>query len=267
MFSDHAAGLYDLPTELIEARAGLLRLDEAAAAAQAETRDIAAEQRRLIDATHSAAVAGKTWPDVSSIEKTRAAEVARSDRVQILQTAREELAGALNATIAMQASTVISDYLRPKHDEAVKRFRDLADLVPHDASADQLVGAPEKTRKAWLNLDDAVLDYARVSSAASRLIRLAPPQHDERDEFASMRNLTEIWPAWAGPTWQPKAPPWPTDDDRRRVLWLVSHGADLWLPTAAERDQAWLAKYGQEVEHQRHLRSQARAYSTLGAGQ
>jgi hypothetical protein len=64
--------------------------------------------------------------------------------------------------------------------------------------------------------------------------------------------------------WQPGlTPPWRQSDPRLEWLWLARHGAALWLPTSAERDDAWWAQHGEAVERSRNHRGQLEGFRHL----
>lgn len=266
LFDNAAAGFYDLPADLLADRAALQRLDDELAQVHADHRDPTAALLDVTSATIAAARSGKAWPKVTTVSDARTHEMHRAIKEQVLSDARSALASELLSNIQTQAANLIADYLRPKHDEAVKRIREYAALLPADVSAEHLLRADEKMRTAWLDLESVVSAYSRITTVAGQLGRTTPPKHDERGEFASMRNLAEVWPTYEAPTWVNKTAPWPTDDQRRKLLWLVHNGAELWLPTVAERDAAWWEKYGERVEAHVNNRRQARAMRDVIAG-
>lgn len=262
MFDDCAANVYDLPPELLKARAALTRLDAEIAAAVQTRPDVAAVTAGVVDAVKAAAHAGKAWPKVAPIREATTAAADHDLRRQILDRARQELAAEVNELIISDAEALIVDYLRPAHTRLVKTFAQAAQLIPEAPTTDVLMRADDKTRKAWLDLDDAVTAYGRVRAMAERLGRIEGVEHDMQGEFAMVRNMREIWPDWQ----IGRTPPWASTDPRLTYLWLARHGADLWLPTSAERDAAWWAKHGAKVEQHRYNTQQGQALAAVMGG-
>lgn len=262
MFDDCAANVFDLPPELLKAHAALARLDEEIASATRNRPDPGAVTAEVVAATKAAAYSGKAWPKVTPIREATTAAADHDLRRQTLDRARQELAGAVYDLIVTDAETLIVDYLRPVHTRLVAKFAEAAQLIPEAPTTDVLMRAGDETRTAWLDLDDAVSAYGRIRATAERLGRLEAVEHDVQGEFAMVRNMREIWPDWQ----IGRTPPWASTDPRLTYLWLARHGADLWLPTSAERDAAWWAKHGAKVEQHRANRQQAQALAAVMGG-
>ena len=80
----------------------------------------------------------------------------------------------------------------------------------------------------------------------------APPQCDGRGLFAVFENPLAFVASADLPYEGIPVPPLP-DDDTARLLWLVSDEAANgrpWLPTVAEQDAAWRARFGRPVQVQ-----------------
>lgn len=256
MFADRDAGLYDLPADIVAAKAGVDRLDAELASHDARRPDAEAARRDVIAETVAASLAGRPVPDVAPIRKAATAGQDHEERRRIVSEARSQLASELVNAIADSADRIIADCLRPRHAAAVKQFADAAPVLPEHPTTDQLMKADDKTRKAWLGLADAAHAYSRVTHTAGLLNRVGRPlEHDLSGEFAWCKNQREIWPLYQ----VGRTPPWPTDDQRLSLLALVRLGADLWLPTNAEREAAWWAAHGEKVEAQRRNRHGAQA--------
>ncbi len=75
-----------------------------------------------------------------------------------------------------------------------------------------------------------------------------------------MRNgVKAVWPGW-GPG---RTAPWANSDNRKRTLSMIK----LVLPTSADRDAAWLEKYGEQLEQAKDNRVALRSHQSLDGGQ
>ena len=221
--------------------------------------DPTATTRDVVAATISAARSGKPWPGVAAITAAATAVAEHDLRRQILDRARQELGGTLGDLIVTSAEEILTAYLRPVHDRLAATFVAAGKLIPEAPSTDALMRASDKVRKAWLDLDDSAATCARVRDTAERLNRFTPAQHDVHGEYAMVRNLLDVWPEWQ----VGRTPPWQSNDPRLTYLWLARHGADLWLPTSAERDAAWWASHGEAVDRAKHHRGQLEGFRGL----
>ncbi|HXH79113.1 hypothetical protein [Nocardioides sp.] len=262
MFNDCAENVHDLPADVLKAHKAVIRLDEKLAAIAADRPDPNAATREVVAATKAAALAGKAWPEVSAIRVAADAVADYDARRQTIERAREEMAGEVHDLIITGVDVIFSEYLRPVHDRLAATFTAAAKVIPEAPTTDMLMRADDKVRTAWLSLDDSVSAYTRIRNTAERLNRLNPVQNDTSGEFAMMRNTVDVWPDWQ----VGRTAPWASTDPRLTYLWLIRHGAELWLPTSAERDAAWWAKHGEAVERHRTNRQQSQALAAVMGG-
>lgn len=176
-----------------------------------------------------------------------------------LETADRELAGALEDHTAR----IITHHVRPAGQKlwtliakAVAAL-DGIELV----CVDTMLRAPDKARRAYLQLDALAGQYARLREAWSPLPEPQPVQHDTHGDHAEFQAglCTIIGPSWRGSPMSPHRPqpPWP-DDPRGRLIWLVRRGHTPWWPLAPERDEAWLAVPAHREAHTRVTNQQRR---------
>ncbi len=260
MFDDRAAKLHDLPAELLAAHRAVERLTAELAPTDADRPDVAAVERRCVDDFRAAALASNAWPDVTRIREARTAADDHDLRRQVLDRAQARAAGDVLDLIHDHADTIVTDYLRPVHDRLVTAFEAAAKVIPEAPTTDALMRAPDKVRKAWLSLDDTTAQHARLVSTAARLGRLNPVEHDTSSEFASLRNLKDIWPEFQ----VGRTPPWDSPDLRLTRLAIIRAGGQMWLPTSAERDAAWWARYGGQVEQTTRNRFALQGFAAFG---
>jgi len=195
MFQDCADHVYDLPGDLVKVHQALGRLDEQITSTASDQPDPTAVTRDVIAITKAAALAGKAaWPDVAAIRQTTEAGADHELRRQVLERARQEMAGELSDLIVNGAERILVDCLRPAFDRLVTAFTAAAKVIPEAPTTDTLMRASDTVRTAWLSLDDNVSTCTRIRDTAEKLNRLTPVQHDVFGEFAMMTNLLEVWP-------------------------------------------------------------------------
>lgn len=262
LFNDADDGLFTLPVEITTMRTVVLALD-AERDRVADDRPDPVKARADLTCAYLAAAAGQQdWPDASAVLEVERAAQAHTVRSTTLDAARVTAAGDLMGAVDDLAEQLITEHLRPAFAAALTDLRAASEVLPEDPSGDVLLRAPDKVRKAWLNLDDVTSRLLRARRHAERLGRLRPVRQDEAGEFAAMRNLRQVWPLY-----QPgRVPPWPSESPRAALLWQVRNGCDLWLPTSAERDAAWLEQHGENVERTRRARQAAGVVSAWGSG-
>ena len=120
--------------------------------------------------------------------------------------------------------------LEPLHAETAAARLVSAVAAGEDPDLATLAGEVERYR--------AVREVRRVLATGVK--------HDDLALFTEIRDgLRSVWPragtATAGP------PPWP-EAPSARLRWLATCGQTVWLPTGAQRDQAWLAAYGDDAQ-------------------
>jgi len=261
MFDDARDNLHDLPAELLATHRAVERLTAEMASANRQRPDAAAVERQCVSDFRAAAHHTKpAWPDVVTIRETKTATDDHDLRTQVLERAHSETAAELLGFIHDSAAVIVTDYLRPAFDRLVTAFEAAASVLPEAPTTDVLMRAPDKVRKTWLALDDDVSKHARITATAVRLNRLSPPVHDVEGEFASLTNVRAIWPDYG----VGRTPPWEDTDPRLTRLAIIRAGGDMWLPTSAERDAAWWAKYGAQVEKARGNRFALEGFRAVG---
>ena len=140
MFADHAAGLYDLPEDVLVHHAGLTRLDAELAGHAAARPETDSARRQVIAQTKTAALGkGKSWPSVAPIREAETATTDHDRHHEVFTQARREMAGELSDLIADNADRIIADYLRPVHDRIVAAIAQAAPLIPEPSNTDALM--------------------------------------------------------------------------------------------------------------------------------
>lgn len=258
LFEAHDQNVFELPGDVLKLRAAVGRLDDELATVRASRPDPAAAERQAVDAAKAAAASRKAFA-ATGLREVREATADHDSLVHVLDRARAELAGELAALIVDSAPQIVTEHLRPVHDRLAAQFEQAAAVLPDPATVDAMMRASDQARQAWLDLDAAVIAYHRVRDAAARLNRQAPVVNDTHGEFALMRNVRDVWPDWQ----VGRPPPWTHADPRQTILWLVRHGAQLWLPTSAEQDAAWHEAHGVALEQAVQGRRQLAAWSGL----
>ncbi len=136
------------------------------------------------------------------------------------------------------AELIITGSLRPALEQVLAEARGCAKTLEHygpSPSADSFLVAPKADTEAFVRLREAAARYAGIRRAQSTLELLgAKPEFDSSGRFAEMRDLYRLWPSVATGR---SSPPWPTDPVAR-LLWLISTGAQVWLPLPSEQDSA-----------------------------
>jgi hypothetical protein len=61
--------------------------------------------------------------------------------------------------------------------------------------------------------------------------------------FGEFRNLREFWPTQGSNSPAGGTPPWP-DNPLERMVWLVTSGAQPWMPISTEAEEAYVALIG-----------------------
>jgi len=181
--------------------------------------------------------------DIGPLLNHQRATAERDHRLRVLQTALERAAYDLTDAVRDGADHIITDHLTPALTklwvEIKKNVEALGTRDPSDVTG--MLRAPDKTRLAFLKLDELAARYSRLREAWSR-IPVGSCEHDVRGEHAEFEpGIYALWPEGKRVSHlPPAAPPWPTGDGGKgRLIWLVRAGAVPWLPTPTQRDQAW----------------------------
>jgi hypothetical protein len=122
-------------------------------------------------------------------------------------------------------------------------------------TAEQAIG--RGVADAWRQLTDLVPAYASLRAAQEWvLINPAPGRYwqsvrphlggEDHASLAYLRNLQDIWPSWRNPHAavpvnidgsKPRLEPWPSDSGPELLIWLVTSGAEVWIPTLPQIDE------------------------------
>lgn len=235
LLAGHAQGAYSLPDGMIVARDRLASL-QAVVSAQ---RSPAAEQ----DARREAVAALTVDPaaDVATaVLEGRQVDAEHAVRAELLREAVEYAADALDR---VDVDEVLVQHLQPAYGACVGRL--LSSYTVFSAVStdqDQLWDTPKKIRDAWSEFRRAANDHEQLRTAWFAVRAGSPPLLDVEGLFAEIANLSDVWPERA--TGQrpvsTMTPPWPP---RRDVvpwlIWALSAGAALHLPSREEQDLAW----------------------------
>ena len=197
---------------------------------------------------------------------TDAQAVATTART-VLRKAVDLAADAAVTVAADHADDIITRHLAPAHDRLLDRARDAAGkLDGHGLDTAQLAlpTTPQAARKAYADLGDLARQRAAILAARGWTQRLTygQPQHDEGHLFASLRKPLAVLD-WTEreriPTALALAIP---DDPTAALLWLVTTAApaEPWLPSIAQRDQAWQDAFGDLVRRVQANRFNAQAF-------
>lgn len=259
LFEPATRGEWTLPPQLIEARAVLARVSDALASVQeppSPEEPLSAAVRATLAADDPSTV------DLSSV-LSHPQRVAEYDaRVSTLRTAQQQADAELSGLLSDCYSEIIA-YVRAAAEQLWSKITEtvatLGDVDTTDSNT--LLRSPDRVRKAWLLLEDLAAKYGRTRQAIDRLqlhagISLEHDVQGDHGEFQA--GLCTV----IGPQWRPSpvspAPrrPWPDNDPRGRLVWLVRHDLRPWWPTVSQRDQAWLAchREGYEAMQQQQQR-------------
>jgi len=241
-------GNFSPPVEVKKAHAAVERLAAELASAQEDASKIRPEvlETRTVDALVTAATEAKKLPNTASViaDAVRSREAA-GIRVNIVAQAHEIVVGTRNATMQQLAPTIAVGHLRVALEEVIAEATDKARALAgfdHEPDPIQLLSAPEETRQAWLHFQRLAERYSAIRRAQERLQQLGyRPQRDDR--FGEFRNFDKMWPRWKA-LGGSSTPPWPTSSGAARLRWIVTGGAEAWMPTAEEADEAYGAFVG-----------------------
>ena len=235
-------GHFSLPAEITKAHA-VKRLAAELASAQEDASKIRPEilEASLVDALVTAASEAKKLPNTASAitDAVRSREAA-SIRVQLVSQAHEIVVGTRNATAQELAATITIEHLRPALEEVIAEATDKARALTgfdHEPDPIELLSAPEPTRQAWLDYQRLGERYRAIRQGQEKLRQLGyRPARDDR--FGEFRNFDALWPR-RGALGGSSTPPWPTSSGAARLRWIVTGGAEAWMPTAEEADAAY----------------------------
>jgi hypothetical protein len=252
--------VFTLPDEVVQARRTLAALD----AAVVELPDPAVAQDKLLHNILDAARSNAPMPDARAVIKLREQRQAAEELAARLAEAREIASRELVTLTWDLGDTIVTEHLRPAFDDVLRAARAAAEDTGNTSDDETaLLHMGEKQRAAWAALDALASRYAAIRNA-QRQLQEGQVQKDTDGLLAEVRNLKQLWPA-AG-TNMARRPPWPTHSQRARLRWLVTSGAELWMPTAAERDSLWAERYDEiakRVRQAQMIRDSDGAYVPL----
>ncbi|GAA1969331.1 hypothetical protein GCM10009817_06600 [Terrabacter lapilli] len=239
LFAAVENGHYTLPARLTKMRTGLQALWQHQLDPSPDESDTHA---RLVLEMADAAEAGRPLPDVTTLEATRAAQRAHADAVSVTLAAADALLNRLNAATADAAEEIITEHLRPRFDAALAALTDACAITGKYADDPAAaLSAPAKDRAAFVAVTEHIGVLDVLYGARRVLTDLgARPALDTEGEFASIRNMDELWPR---ATRQYASRPWGQGADGTK--WLIRNGGHLWLPTPDEQDARFEQVYGE----------------------
>ncbi len=237
----HAAGILTLPDDVTRAQTALGRLQAVEEVVIPNADDA---RYQLINATVAAAEAGKPLPAVAPVLKMRAAAAEAELRRAVLVEAMTAAENALLYTILSNAETIITAHAAPAIDKVMTSAKYAARLAEGDGDrADLLRGSPASI-DAWRKLEELSQRYVALREVRNTLA--TGVTHDVDGLFTEFREgVRVVWPnaraMGAGEA------PWP-DAPAACLRWLATCGHEVWLPTDAQRDQAWRDAYGHPTQ-------------------
>jgi len=265
LFPAFDGGHFDLPPEVITARAAYDRLTALPVPATPDPWDI---RRDLTDATVEAFLTGaEHLPDCSGIDDARRAQQTTTDMLDV----RRETLDALKARIlgSVNPAEVLTKYLAPAHDETVRELRNAWALVDaHYAKGGSPYAMPKTTATAAQSVDGLITRYEAIRSARGDLaIRCHyQPEVDVDGEFAMISNPEELWTRPRHRNITGGRAPWAGMGTTERLRYLLGQGGTLWLPTPAEQDGRFRTLYAEEMAQAAEQRERERVFATNNAG-
>ena len=265
MFPAYDGGHFDLPPEVITARAAYDRLDALPVPAAADYWEV---RQDLIAATMEAAISGADHlPDCSGIDDARRAAQVHTDTYDV----RRETLDALKARIlgSVNPAEVLTKHLAPAHDETVRELRNAWQLLDaYYAKGGSQFSMPKATATAAQSVDGLITRYEAIRFARADLaIRCHyQPEVDVDGEFAMISNPEQLWTKPQHNNIRSSTPPWHGMDTTARLRYLFANGGKVWLPTPAEQDSRFRTVYAQEMAQAAEQRERERVFATNNAG-
>ncbi len=262
LFRPADAGFFTLPAEIVALRAKLAELEALQDQIRREPRPAnpraSALQAVLADST-------ATSLDAALTAESRAESSAHDAEVRptLLAEAVEHIENRLGAAVSDLADVILAEHLALALAEvvaAVKARVDIATTIPwNDARA--VSRASEPVLEAYETVSAAADRYGALRAAQSFLQRLtSEPAREAFDVYGQVKNMRDVW-AQQGQGYPPVPPPWP-DELPARLVWFVTHGADLWIPTGPECE----AHYLEQLPNLRETAAKALTPTVMAAG-
>ena len=193
---------------------------------------------RLIDESLVGPVTIDLAATAADLNTAAAATAARYAHERAVEVIERRIVKAIRENV----DAIITEHFAPLVAEIVDQAqRHIATLGDYGVDAEALLSAPTKVRAARKDLSEIAESYAAIRSAFNVLPVEDDIKLDHSGEFAEASNMPAVWTPSAQFGANPE-PPWPADA-LGRLHWLLTHGAQLWCPTAAERDAAFAGVY------------------------
>lgn len=256
LFAGHDAGIYTLPDELLAARDVATRLDKLAPRDATDPEHVIDD---LVAATLAAAATDAGLPDCSGIAEARQQRQITEDAGQVWRYASEQAAQRVTSTVHSGAARIMVEHLQPAYAAVTEGLAAAFAASRQYGSPSELLLAPPKVRQAAASIDALCEKYEAIRGGRGDLIWSVNYRatDDEDGEFAEVANANELWVRPRNRNLgNASSPPWPTSSTRAKLEWLLSHGAELWLPSPIEQDTKWREVYAEELaaaENQRQM--------------
>ncbi len=267
-------GAYTLPADVVEAHQVWQRLRQI---------EIPPPQQFSIeDAVDRIVAAATVGEPFDPVELVRGYSKSEDDRrlhgeaQKVMREALDQVASIAVLTAGDATERIITEHLRPAHDELMEKARESAVLLRPYMDAEYrldlqgiVAATSAKVRAAYLGLTELVDRRRLIVQARTKanVIGGRRAEHDQANLFATFERPMVFFPTWKP---QQRVPQLPVpEEETARLLWLTSEqatGARPWLPTIAEQDRAWWAQFGEQVMQGRANQHNARAMAAQAVG-
>jgi len=265
LFPGHDGGHFDLPPEVITARAAYDRLTALPVPATPDPWDI---RRDLADATVEAFLTGaEHLPDCSGIDDARRAQQTTTDMLDVRSDALEVLKARVLSSV--NPAEVLTKHLAPAHDETVRELRNAWAMVDaHYAKGGSPYAMPKATATAAQSVDGLITRYEAIRFARADLaIRLHyQPTLDVDGQFSVISNPEQLWTKPRHNNITSSKPPWAGMGTTERLRYLLANGGLLWLPEPSQQDSRFAEVYSVEMAQAAEQRERERVFATNSAG-
>ncbi len=236
-------GQFKLPKTVVDAYGRVTAASKLVANAP-QVKEALVVEDELVEKLQGSSLSHRDAADVgTTIAKAEVDERAASAAQRVLRRVLEDTERAFATATRDNGETIIAEALRPALEEVLAEARTCAKLLEHygrELSADMFLASPDEDREAYVRLQHAAQRYSAIRRAQSILGFLGvSAEADTAGRFSELKNIYALWPS-IGSTMGTSKPPWPLDPVAR-MLWLVTSGAEPWLPTPAEQAAAALS--------------------------
>lgn len=198
------------------------------------------------------AAAGKpktTGPDMAAYDEQVTAAAAHGpalDRhrasVEVLNAALAVTEQDINDVLVDHASAVLGA-LQTHLDAMLDELRTTVAPKVANLSVVAALRAGDDVAAAFHRFEQMTADYGTMRGVQQIVAPVTRDGRDWRGEFNEFRNVASFYTP-SRTVGIESNPPWPTDDTGAFLLWVAAHPeVELWLPTAAQRDEAHAAAY------------------------